>query len=191
VHLLVRWSTAKAIRHKTDRVPTEVGHSKNAAPAPLISLSPRLELESVTSSANNGSLNLRATKSSVRVRNLGQSASRSSVLFTTKVIVLCNSVTLVVRVERSKRLLSLSKDVGLDKSLSTVASVNGGRKDVLEVVVEDVASAEADRGKTRRDVGEVVVGVGDVEVTLVFSAVVVGVTNERAYQDHISACVQF
>lgn len=122
------------------------------APAHLINSSSRLELKSVTSSANNGSLDLGATKSSVRVRNLGQSTSRSSVLLTTKVVVLGNSVALVVRVERSKRFLSLDKDVRLDKSLSTVTGVNSGRQDVFKVVVEDVAGTEADGREAGRDI---------------------------------------
>jgi hypothetical protein len=43
-----------------------------------------------------------------------------------------------------------------------------------------VAGAEADGGEAGRDVREVVVGVGDVEVTRVFGGVVVGVADERA-----------
>ena len=142
----------------------------------------RLELEGVTGSANNGSLDLGATKSGVGVRNLGKSASRSLVLLTTKVVVLDNSVTLVIRVERGNRLLGLDEDIGLDENLSTITSVDSGREDVLVVVVEDVAGTEADGRKTGRDVGEVVVGVGDVEVASVFSGVVVRVADEGAYQ---------
>jgi hypothetical protein len=122
------------------------------APVHLVDSSSCLELKSVTSSANNGSLDLGATKSSVRVRNLGQSTSGSSVLLTTKVIVLGNGVTLIVRVERSKRLLSLDEDVGLNESLSTVTGVDSGRQDILKVVVEDVAGTEADGGETGRNV---------------------------------------
>jgi hypothetical protein len=103
------------------------------APVHLVDSSSCLELKSVTSSANNGSLDLGATKSSVRVRNLGQSTSGSSVLLTTKVIVLGNGVTLIVRVERSKRLLSLDEDVGLNESLSTVTGVDSGRQDMWPV----------------------------------------------------------
>ena len=84
-------------------------------------------------------------------------------------------------------MLSLHKDVGLDKSLSTVASVNSRGQDVLKVVVEDVASAETDGRETGRNVGEVVVGVSDVEVTLVFGAVVVRVANERACRNYVLA----
>jgi hypothetical protein len=159
------------------------------APVHLVDSSSCLELKSVTSSANNGSLDLGATKSSVRVRNLGQSTSGSSVLLTTKVIVLGNGVALVVRVERGKRLLSLDKDVGLNESLSTVTGVNGGGQDFLEIVVENVAGTEANGRETGRDVREVVIGVGDVEVTLVFGAVVVRVANERAYQNLVLADV--
>jgi hypothetical protein len=122
------------------------------APVHLVDSSSCLELKSVTSSANNGSLDLGATKSSVRVRNLGQSTSGSSVLLTTKVIVLGNGVTLIVRVERSKRLLSLDEDVGLNESLSTVTGVDSGRQDILKVVVEDVAGTEADGRETGRNV---------------------------------------
>lgn len=88
---------------------------------------------------------------------------------------------MVIRVERGNRLLGLDEDVGLDENLSTVTSVDSGREDVLVVVVEDVAGTEADGRKTGRDVGEVVVGVGDVEVASVFSGVVVRVADEGAY----------
>jgi hypothetical protein len=115
-------------------------HSKKVAPV-------RLELESVTSSANNSSLNLTTTKSSIRIRNLSQRTNRSSIALTTKIIIPSNSVTLVIRVQRSKRLLSLNKHIRLYKSLSTIAGVNGGRQDVFKVVVEDVAGAEADGGE--------------------------------------------
>lgn len=43
-----------------------------------------------------------------------------------------------------------------------------------------MGGAEANRGKTRVDLLEVVVVVGDAELALVLSAVVVGVTDERA-----------
>jgi hypothetical protein len=142
--------------------------------------SSHLELKSVASNTNNSSLNLRTSQNSVRIRNLSQSSNRSFVLLTTKIIILGNSKSLIIRVERGKRLLSLDKHIGLYKSLSTIAGVDGRGKDIFKIVVEDVAGTEADGGEAGRDVGEVVVGVGDVKVTLIFGAVVVGVADERA-----------
>jgi hypothetical protein len=142
-----------------------------------------LKLESVASNTNNSSLNLTTTKSSVRVRNLSQSTNGSLVLLTTEVIILGNSIALIVRVQRSKRLLSLDKHIRLYKSLSTIAGVDGRGKDIFKVVIEDVAGTEADGGETGGDVGEVVVGVGDVEVAGVFGGVVVGVADERTWKN--------
>jgi hypothetical protein len=67
--------------------------------------------------------------------------------------------------------------------LSTIAGVDGRGKHIFKVVVEDVASTEADGGEAGGDVGEVVVGVGDVEVAGVFGGVVVGVADERAWKN--------
>jgi hypothetical protein len=142
--------------------------------------SPHLELKSVTSNTNNSSLDLSTTKSSIGVRNLSKGTNRSLVLLAAEIVILGNSIPLIVRVQRSKRLLSLDKYIRFYKSLSTITGVDGGGKHVLKVIVEDVAGAEADGGEAGRDVREVVVGVGDVEVTRVFGGVVVGVADERA-----------
>jgi hypothetical protein len=125
---------------------------KKAAPIYLISSSSQLKLKSVTSNTNNSSLNLTTTKRSMSIRNLSKRTNRSRIALTTKIIIPGNSITLIVRVERSKRLISLNKHIRLYKSLSTVAGVNGGGQDVFKVVVEDVAGAEADGGEARRDV---------------------------------------
>ena len=65
----------------------------------------------------------------------------------------------------------------MDEQLGALAGVDAVR-DVLVVVVIEVAGAEAERGTTGVQVVEVVVSVGDGQVALILGAVGVGVTDE-------------
>lgn len=67
-------------------------------------------------------------------------------------------------------------------AVSTVSLFTPGRGGgILEIVgVVDVASAETQRRATGAEVGPVVVGVGDAEMTLVLVSVVLAVANQRS-----------
>ena len=152
--------------------------------------------KSVTSNANNSSLNLGTSKSSVLVRHGGQSTLGRSDSSSTQVQVLGDGETIVIRVERANGVLDADEDAGFDEDLGAVAGVDAGGLGV-EVAVEDVTSAEAERRSARVDVLPVVVGVGDVtglkvsvwcnstitmgysQEALVLGAVVVGVADQR------------
>lgn len=75
----------------------------------------------------------------------------------------------------------------MNKDLSTHASVDAGKKNLVPVVVDDVDSGEADEGLATVNVLPVVVGVGDVEFALVFGGVGVGVADQRSLP--LSQCV--
>jgi hypothetical protein len=68
----------------------------------------------------------------------------------------------------------------LHENIGLHARVDTGSGVVLEATVVDVTGAEAEGGKTRVDVGPIVMVVGDPELTLVLAGVAVGVADKRA-----------
>lgn len=135
----------------------------------------RLEGESVASSTDNRTLDLGSRKKvGHSVRGLGQGTLLSSVLATAKVVTRLNCEPSIGRVQW---LLGIDENVVLDKQLRALACVDAVR-DVLVVVVEEVAGAKAERGATRVQVLHVVVGVCDGKVTLVLCAIRVGVSDQ-------------
>ena len=133
-----------------------------------------LKGQGLTSSSIDSSLNIRRAKQSVGVGHTGESTSLGLVLTVTEVVVAGNSVSVIGGVER---LVGALKYIRLNKNLSTVASVDT-IVDIKEVAVVDVAGTETDGWSTGVDVVPVVVGIGDSQVSGVFVAVVVGVSDE-------------
>lgn len=89
------------------------------------------------------------------------------------------SEALLVRVEvgdHSPR--DAGEGVVLNEDLGAHTAVDTGDTAVVARAV-DVGGTEADRGETRVDALEVVVVVSDAQLTLVFGAIVVRMTNER------------
>ena len=134
-----------------------------------------LESEGLSSSSNNGALNISRSNKVVRVRHLGQGAFLSGILRITEIIVSCNSIAFIGRVQS---LLGVDKCIGLDQHLRTQASVNGVT-DFFEVAVVDVAGSEAEGWRARVDVVPEVVVLGNAEVALVFVSVAVRVADQR------------
>lgn len=135
-----------------------------------------LKSEGCTSSADNSRLDGGSLEQvGDLVGGLGESTLLSSVLSTTEVVARLDGEARVGGVES---LLGSREDVVLDEELGTLACVDAVR-DVLVVVVEEMAGAEAERWAAGVDVLPVVKSVGDSEVTLVLGAVGVGVANER------------
>jgi len=141
-----------------------------------------LQLKSVSSNANNSTLDLGRADKRVLVRNvrLGDRALRSIVGRTTKVDIVDRDATSLLGVLGDESLLGAGESSRLNKNLSTHARVNTSNADILVVVVEDVDETEADGRGTRSNVGPVVVGVGDVESTSVLISVAVRVTDQRS-----------
>lgn len=135
-----------------------------------------LEGKSVTGSTDNSSLDLRSLKQARDgVRSLSQRALLSLVLCTSKVVTRLNRETSIGGVQS---LLGVDEDIVLNKQLRALASIDTIGNAIV-VVVEEVASAEAERGTARVEVLEVVVGIGDGQMALVLSAVGVGVADQR------------
>lgn len=105
-----------------------------------------------------------------------QATASQSSLNAAEVVILDSSAASAVN--RVDSLLCTGPDIVLNESLCTLADVDTIR-DVLEDVVEDVGSAEAQRWSTRVDLLPVIVDVCDVHLAGVLSGVVVGVADER------------
>jgi hypothetical protein len=141
----------------------------------------RLQLKSGTSNTNNSRLDLRGADKSVLIGDvgLGDRTLGSIVGRTAQVNIVDRDGTSLLGVLGGESLLSVGECSRLDKNLSTHARVNTGHADILVVVVEDVDETETDRRSTRSNAGPVVVGVGNVQSTLVLRTVAVGVADER------------
>lgn len=135
-----------------------------------------LEGQGVTGRANNGSLDLAASNKAVRVSQLAasQRTLKSLVGRRTEVVVVGNSISSVGAVQS---LLGVGPGVRFNKNLSTFTSVDT-IGDVVVVRVVDVSSTETNGRTTGVDVLPEVVGIGDVEETLVLCTVAVGVSDE-------------
>ena len=135
-----------------------------------------LERQSVTGSTYNSSLDLRSLKQTRNgVRSLSHRALLGLVLGTSKVVARLNRETSIGGVQS---LLGVDKDVVLNKQLRALASVDTIGNAII-VVVEEVAGAEAERRAARVEVLEVIVGIGNGQVALIFGAVGVGVADQR------------
>ena len=77
-----------------------------------------------------------------------------------------------------ERLGRVAEHVALDEYLGAVAGVDA-IGDIVKVRVDDMGSAEADRGSARVDVCPPVVGKGDAQVALILSLVLVRVADQR------------
>ena len=133
------------------------------------------EGQSLTSTSLNASRGTGDSNSAVGVWHAGQATARKSGLDTTEVVALVGGAAGVV--DRVDGLLSTGPDVVLDEDLGTLANVDT-ISNILEDVVEEMGSAEAQGRSTRVDVEPVVVDVGDVHLASVLSGVVVGVANQ-------------
>lgn len=102
----------------------------------------RLERQSRSSNADDTRLDVGSSKLGVGVWDLGKGALWCSVGFTAEVVVGGDSETIVS--DAVKRLGGTSESVGLDEQLSALAGVDTVR-DILVVVVENVASTETER----------------------------------------------
>lgn len=137
-----------------------------------------LEGKSVTGSTDNSSLDLRSLKQARDgVRSLSQRALLSLVLCTSKVVTRLNRETSIGGVQS---LLGVDEDIVLNKQLRALASVDTIGNAIV-VVVEEVASAEAERGTARVQVVEVVVSVGHGQMALVLGLVGVGVPDQGGF----------
>lgn len=83
-----------------------------------------------------------------------------------------------ITIESTEWLSDIGPDVAFDQNLSSITGIDSSVC-VLEVRVVDMTSSESERRHTASDVGEVVVVLGDVEVSSIFIAVVVAVANKR------------
>lgn len=135
----------------------------------------------MASSAGDGTGNLTGAESGnlVRQRGRGESSLGNRVLGATEVDILSDGVSSLLGVGEEDGLGGAAVEGGtLDEDLGAHAGVDAGKQELVVVGVDDMDSAEADEGSTGVDVGPVVVGVGDVELALVLTAVAVGVTDE-------------
>lgn len=137
-----------------------------------------LEAEGLTSGGGDRGLDVLGAEQLVLVGDGLQSAGLDGVAALAEVDVVDNCVANSLGVSGLDGLLNAREDSGLDQQLGadTGVDTSGG---VLSVVVVDVAGTEAERGATRVDVGEVVVGVGDDQVAGVLIGVGVAVADER------------
>lgn len=135
-----------------------------------------LEIQGNTGSANNTGLDVVLAQKSVLVAQLAsrQSARQSCVLAGTEIVTALEGETGISAVQR---ILGPNPDVRFDENLSTIASVDTVGN-VVVVRVVDVASTETDGWTAGVEVLQVVVGVGDVEVTGIFGLVAVRVADE-------------
>lgn len=133
-----------------------------------------LKSKSVTSLTPNMSLGSIASNLGISIRNSLDTSDSSAVGSTTKVVIDRDGESSIGAVEC---LLGVLPGVGFNEDVGTLTGVDS-IGDTEEVVVVDVAGSEAERWTARVDVEEVVVGVGDAEMSLVFRTVGIGMSNE-------------
>lgn len=115
-----------------------------------------------------------ASNLGISIRNSLDTSDSSAVGSTTKVVIDRDGESSIGAVEC---LLGVLPGVGFNEDVGTLTGVDS-IGDTEEVVVVDVAGSEAERWTARVDVEEVVVGVGDAEMSLVFRTVGIGMSNE-------------
>jgi hypothetical protein len=137
------------------------------------------ESKGVTSSTDNSSLDVLATKQLILVRNASELALGSAVLAVTEVVVVLDGVAILLGEARGQGVLDSDEDVALDERLGAHAAVDAGLAVRVTVVVrvDDVGGAEAEQRHAAVDVLPVVVGVGDVQLALVLGAVAVALAD--------------
>lgn len=118
----------------------------------------------------------------VRQRVRSQSPLRHRVGGTTQVNIINNRIASVVRVGKEDGLVgAVNKGRALDQDLRIHAAVDTGQEQAVPVVVDNVDCSEADQGGTAVDVVPVVVGVCDVQLSLILVGVAVGVADQRGF----------
>jgi hypothetical protein len=124
-----------------------------------------LEAELLASVSSNTSLDISRPKQRVAVRDAGKFSGRSRVGAATEGNILNHCVSNGVAVGALDGLGGAGLEDGrLDEELGSHAGVDATVSELVVVVVEDMAGAEAEGGGTAVDVAPVVVCVGDVQV---------------------------
>lgn len=147
-------------------------------PASSSILSYRLKAQRRARSAHNRIPHSTRPEQPILIRHAIQVALRRRILFATKVIIALDGAALIVNAVQ--RLLDVDKHVALDEDLAGATHVDRVA-DIVVVVVEDVAGAEAEGWAARVQVRPVVVRVGDFQVARVFVGVAVGVSDQRGF----------